>query len=254
MLKINDFQFKSRLFLGTGKFSDFDIQKEAVVASETEVLTFAVRRMNIFEPSQPNFLEKIDLNKYKFLPNTAGAKTAEEAVRIAKLADASGICHMVKVEIIGCDKTLLPDPVETLKATEQLLNEGFTVLPYTSDDVVLARRLEELGAHAVMPGASPIGSGQGIINPLNLSFIIEQANVPVIVDAGIGSPKDVAEAMELGADAVLLNTAVSGAKDPVKMARAMKLAVEAGHLGYEAGRIPRKRTATASSPLEGISV
>ena len=254
MLKINDFQFKSRLFLGTGKFSDFDIQKEAVVASETEVLTFAVRRMNIFEPSQPNFLEKIDLNKYKFLPNTAGAKTAEEAVRIAKLADASGICHMVKVEIIGCDRTLLPDPVETLKATEQLLNEGFTVLPYTSDDVVLARRLEELGAHAVMPGASPIGSGQGIINPLNLSFIIEQANVPVIVDAGIGSPKDVAEAMELGADAVLLNTAVSGAKDPVKMARAMKLAVEAGHLGYEAGRIPRKRTATASSPLEGISV
>lgn len=254
MLKINNYHFNSRLFLGTGKFSDFDIQKEAVDASETEVLTFAVRRMDIFESSQPNFLEKIDLDKYKFLPNTAGAKTAEEAVRIAKLADASGICHMVKVEIIGCDKTLLPDPVETLKATELLLNDGFTVLPYTSDDVVLARKLEELGAHAIMPGASPIGSGQGIINPLNLSFIIEQANVPVIVDAGIGSPKDVAEAMELGADAVLLNTAVSGAKDPVKMAKAMKLAVVAGRLGYEAGRIPRKRTATASSPLEGVSV
>jgi len=254
MLKIGDYQFHSRLFLGTGKFSDFEIQKEAVDVSETEVLTFAVRRMNIFEPSQPNFLEKIDLNKYKFLPNTAGAKTAEEAVRIAKLADASGLCHMVKVEIIGCDKTLLPDPVETLKASEQLLNEGFTVLTYTSDDVVLARRLEELGVHAVMPGASPIGSGQGIVNPLNLSLIIEQANVPVIVDAGIGSPKDAAYAMELGADGVLLNTAVSGAKDPVKMAYAMKLAVEAGKLGCEAGRIPMKRTATASSPLKGVSV
>src|SRR5699024_9481719 len=207
MLKIEEYEFSSRLFLGTGKFDDFDIQKEAVKESETEVLTFAVRRMNIYEPNQPNFLEKIDLSAYKFLPNTAGAKTAEEAVRIAKLADASGICHMVKVEIIGCDKTLLPDPVETLKATEQLLEESYTVLTYTSDDVVLARRLEELGAHAIMPGASPIGSGQGIINPLNLQFIIEQANVPVIVDAGIGSPKDAAYAMELGADGILLNSA-----------------------------------------------
>ena len=253
MLKIGEYRFQSRLFLGTGKFPDFDVQKEAVDVSETEVLTFAVRRMNIFEPDQPNFLEKIDLQKYKFLPNTAGAKTAEEAVRIAKLANASGVCHMVKVEIIGCDKTLLPDPVETLKATEQLLAEGFTVLPYTSDDVVLARRLEELGAHAVMPGASPIGSGQGIINPINLQFIIEQANVPVIVDAGIGAPKDVAYAMELGADGVLLNTAVSGANDPVKMAKAMKLATEAGRIGYEAGRIQMKRYATTSSPTEGVS-
>lgn len=252
MLKINQYTFHSRLFLGTGKFSDFDIQREAVDVSETEVLTFAVRRMNIFEPSQPNFLEKIDLNKYKFLPNTAGAKTAEEAVKIAKLADASGICHMVKVEIIGCDKTLLPDPVETLRATEMLLAEGFTVLPYTSDDVVLSRKLEELGAHAIMPGASPIGSGQGIINPVNLRYIIEQANVPVIVDAGIGSPKDAAYAMELGADGVLLNTAVSGADDPVKMAKAMKLATEAGRLGYEAGRIPERRLAVASSPKAGM--
>jgi thiazole synthase len=254
MLKIGNYEFNSRLFLGTGKFADFDTQREAVHASETEVLTFAVRRMNIFEPSQPNFLEKIDLEKYKFLPNTAGAKTAEEAVRIAKLADASGLCHMVKVEIIGCDKTLLPDPLETLRASEMLLEEGFTVLTYTSDDVVLARRLEELGVHAVMPGASPIGSGQGIINPLNLRLIIEQANVPVIVDAGIGSPKDAVEAMELGADGVLLNTAVAGAKDPVKMAEAMKLAVHAGKLGAEAGRIPIKSTATASSPTEGVSV
>src|SRR5690606_3749352 len=157
MLKIGEYPFQSRLFLGTGKFPDFDIQKEAVDVSETEVLTFAVRRMDIFDPKQPNFLEKIDVSKYKFLPNTAGAKTAEEAVRIAKLAKASGLCHMVKVEIIGCDKTLLPDPVETLRATEMLLEDGFTVLTYPSDDVVLARRLEELGAHAIMPGASPIG-------------------------------------------------------------------------------------------------
>ncbi|WP_018933708.1 MULTISPECIES: thiazole synthase [Gracilibacillus] len=254
MLQVGNDTFQSRLFLGTGKYPNYDIQKQAVDVSETEVLTFSVRRMNIFDPDQPNFLEKIDLKKYRFLPNTAGAKNAEEAVRIAKLADASGLCDMVKVEVIGCDKTLLPDPVETLKATETLLAEGFTVLPYTSDDVVLARKLEELGAHAIMPGASPIGSGQGIINPLNLQFIIEQASVPVIVDAGIGSPKDAAYAMELGADGVLLNTAVSGANDPVKMAEAMKLAVEAGRLGFEAGRIAKKEYAVASSPKEGISV
>ncbi|MCF6411281.1 thiazole synthase [Pseudalkalibacillus salsuginis] len=254
MLKIGNDSFQSRLLLGTGKYPNFDVQKEAVEASETEILTFTVRRMNIFEPSQPNFLEKLDLEKYTFLPNTAGAKTAEEAVRHAKLAKASGLCDMVKVEVIGCDKTLLPDPVETLKATEELVKEGFIVLPYTSDDVVLARRLEELGAHAIMPGASPIGSGQGIINPLNLSFIIEQSNVPVIVDAGIGSPADAAYAMELGADAVLLNTAVSAVEDPVRMAKAMKLAIEAGRLGFEAGRIPKKRYATASSPAEGMSI
>ncbi|SFL40095.1 thiazole-phosphate synthase [Gracilibacillus orientalis] len=254
MLKVGNYTFNSRLFLGTGKYPNYDMQKQAVDVSETEVLTFSVRRMNIFDADQPNFLEKIDLEKYRFLPNTAGAKNAEEAVRIAKLADASGLCDMVKVEVIGCDKTLLPDPVETLKATETLLAEGFTVLPYTSDDVVLARKLEELGAHAIMPGASPIGSGQGIINPLNLQFIMDQANVPVIVDAGIGSPKDAAYAMELGADGVLLNTAVSGAHDPVKMAHAMKLAVEAGQLGFEAGRIAKKEYAVASSPKEGISL
>ena len=252
MLKIGSYEFKSRLLLGTGKYPNFDIQKEAVNVSGTEILTFSVRRMNIFDPSQPNFLEKLDLKKYTLLPNTAGAKTAQEAVRIAKLANASGLCNMIKVEVIGCQKTLLPDPIETLKASEELLKEGFTVLPYTSDDVLLARRLEELGCHAIMPGASPIGSGQGIINPLNLSFIIEQANVPVIIDAGIGTPSDAAIAMELGADGVLLNTAVSGASDPVKMALAMKLAIEAGRLGFEAGRIPKKRYATASSPSEGM--
>jgi thiazole synthase len=254
MLKIGPYEFQSRLLLGTGKYPSLEVQKQAVEASGAEILTFAVRRMNILDPNHPNFLENLDLKKYKLLPNTAGAKTAEEAVRIARLAKASGLCDMIKVEVIGCEKTLLPDPVETLKATEMLLKEGFIVLPYTSDDVVLAKRLQELGCHAVMPGAAPIGSGQGIVNPLNLSFIIEQATVPVIVDAGIGSPADAALAMELGADGVLLNTAVSGAADPVKMAKAMKLAVEAGRLGYEAGRIPKKRYATASSPTEGMSV
>lgn len=252
MLKVGNHTFHSRLLLGTGKYSSFEVQKEAVEVSEAEILTFAVRRMNIFEESQPNFLEQLDLTKYKLLPNTAGAKTAEEAVRIARLAKASGLCDMIKVEVIGCDKSLLPDPIETLKASEMLLNEGFIVLPYTSDDVVLARRLEELGVHAIMPGASPIGSGKGIINPLNLKFIIEQSNVPVIVDAGIGSPKDAAFAMELGADGVLLNTAVSNAKDPVKMAVAMKLAIEAGRLGYEAGRIEEKNYGEASSPITGL--
>jgi thiazole synthase len=252
MLTLGKYEFHSRLLLGTGKYPDFDTQKKAVTASETEILTFTVRRMNIFEKDQPNLLEQLDLEKYKLLPNTAGAKTAKEAVRHAKLARASGLCDMIKVEVIGCSRTLLPDPVETLKATEELVKEGFTVLPYTSDDVVLARRLEELGAHAIMPGAAPIGSGQGIINSVNLRFIIEQSNVPIIVDAGIGSPADAAYAMELGADGVLVNTAVSAAGDPVKMAGAMKLAVNAGRLGFEAGRIPVKSYATASSPMEGI--
>ena len=253
MLKIGPYEFNSRLLLGTGKFPNFEIQKQAVDVSETQILTFAVRRMNIFEASQPNFLEMLDVSKFTLLPNTAGASTAEEAVRIARLAKASGLCDMIKVEVIGDQKTLLPDPIETLKASEMLLEEGFIVLPYTSDDVLLAKRLQDLGVHAIMPGASPIGSGQGIVNPLNLSFIIEQSTVPVIVDAGIGSPSDASIAMEMGADGVLLNTAVSGAKDPVKMALAMKLAIEAGRLGYEAGRIPKKRYASASSPMEGLS-
>lgn len=253
MLKIGNFTFNSRLLLGTGKYPDFETQKKAVDVSETDILTFTVRRMNIFEPQQPDLLQQLDVGRYTLLPNTAGAENAEEAVRHAKLAKASGLCDMIKVEVIGCKKTLLPDPVETLKATEMLLEEGFTVLPYTSDDVVLAKRLEEMGAHAVMPGASPIGSGQGILNPHQLDLIIEQAEVPVIVDAGIGSPADAAAAMELGADGVLLNTAVSAADDPVKMAEAMKLAIQAGRLGFEAGRIPKKRYAAASSPMEGMS-
>lgn len=252
MLKIGNRIFQSRLLLGTGKYPSYEIQKEAVAVSGAEILTFAVRRMNVFEESQPNFLEQLDLTKYSLLPNTAGAKNAEEAVRIAKLAKASGLCDMVKVEIIGCSKSLLPDPIETLKASEKLLELGFTVLPYTSDDVVLARRLEELGVHAVMPGAAPIGSGRGIINPLNIRLIIEQSAIPVIVDAGVGSPKDAAYAMELGADGVLLNTAVSNANNPVKMAKAMSLAIEAGRLGFEAGRMDMKEYGEASSPLSGL--
>ncbi|MGI1805334.1 thiazole synthase [Exiguobacterium sp. TDN 0502] len=252
MLKIGEKTFDSRLLLGTGKYTDATVQQEAIDASAAQILTFAVRRLDLFDKQQANFLESLDLAKYELLPNTAGAKTAEEAVRLAKLARASGMCDMVKVEVIGCDKTLLPDPIETLRASEELLKEGFIVLPYTSDDVVLARRLEELGCHAIMPAASPIGSGQGILNPFHLQFIIEQTTVPVIVDAGIGSPADVAYAMELGADGVLLNSAVAHAKDPVKMARAMRLAVEAGRLGYEAGRIEKKQYAVASSPTTGL--
>ncbi|MFB5661814.1 thiazole synthase [Alteribacillus sp. HJP-4] len=253
MLNIGPYSFNSRLFLGTGKYENAEIQRCSVQKSETEVLTFAVRRMNIFDTSQPDPFEEMDLSGFRLLPNTAGAKTADEAVRIAKMADAANMCDMIKVEVIGCDKTLLPDPVETLKASEILLKEGYTVLPYTSDDVVLARKLQELGVHAIMPGASPIGTGLGIINPYNLSHIIEQAEVPVIVDAGIGSPKDASYAMELGADGILLNTAVSGAEVPEKMAEAMKYAVEAGRLGYEAGRIDKKFYAQASSPAEGMS-
>ncbi|WP_286884531.1 thiazole synthase [Aneurinibacillus sp. UBA3580] len=253
MLRIGPYEFSSRLLLGTGKFPNFDIQRRAVEVSGTEILTFAVRRMNIYDPAQPNFLEQLDLQKYKLLPNTAGASTAEEAVRIARLARASGLCDMIKVEVIADTKTLLPDPIATLEATRILVEDGFIVLPYTNDDPVLARHLQEAGAHAVMPGASPIGSGQGILNPLNLSIIIEEATVPIIVDAGIGTPSDAVIAMELGADGVLLNTAVAGAKDSVKMAEAMMLAIKAGRLGYEAGRIPKKRYAQASSPMEGMS-
>jgi len=252
LLTIGSYTFTSRLLLGTGKFSDLDIQQQAVDASETEVLTFAVRRLNLDNPDNPNFLERLDLRKYTLLPNTAGAQTAEEAVRIARLAKASGLCDMIKVEVIGDMRTLLPDPIGTLKATEMLVKEGFTVLTYTSDDPLLARRLVEAGAAAVMPAASPIGSGLGLLNPHYLTFILEECagKVPVIVDAGIGSPADAAEAMELGADAVLLNTAVAGAQNPILMAEAMKLGVLAGRKGYLAGRIAKKRYANASSPME----
>ncbi|MDO7904912.1 thiazole synthase [Paenibacillus sp. JX-17] len=252
MFRIGEREFQSRLLLGTGKFKDLDVQGEAVQLSEAEILTFAVRRLNLERIGEPNFLDRLDLKRYSLLPNTAGASTAEEAVRIARLAKASGLCDMIKVEVIGDAQTLLPDPLETYKACETLLSEGFVVLPYISDDVILAKRLQQLGVHAVMPGASPIGTGRGILNSFNLELIIEQAEVPVIVDAGIRSPKDAANAMELGADAVLLNTAVSGSSNPAAMALAMKLAVQAGRIAYEAGMIPVKRYASASSPQEGM--
>jgi thiazole synthase len=252
VLKIGPYEFKSRLLLGTGKFPSLDVQARAVELSEAEVLTFAIRRLPIDNPEAPNFLESLNLKKFTLLPNTAGAYTVEECVRIARLAKASGLCDMIKVEVIGDPRTLLPDPIGTLEATKILVDEGFIVLPYTSDDPILARKLQEAGAAAVMPGASPIGSGQGIINQGNLRFIIEEAKVPVIVDAGIGGPADAALAMELGADAVLLNSAVSLAKDPALMAEAFKLAVIAGRKGFVAGRIPKKRYASASSPVEGM--
>lgn len=250
-LVIDGVELKSRLFLGTGRFKNPQVQKEAIAASGTEVLTFAIRRVNLNDPNQDAILQHIDLQKFRFLPNTAGAKTADEAVRIARLAKASGISNWIKVEVCVNEKTLLPDPIETLKATEQLVKEGFVVLPYTSDDPMLCKRLEEAGAAAVMPGASPIGTGLGLLNPYNLSLIVEEANVPVIVDAGIGSAKDVVEAMEIGVDGILLNTAVAEAKDPVKMAAAMKHAVEAGRLSYLAGRIEKRRYAKPSSTPTG---
>jgi thiazole synthase len=252
LLRIGPYTFESRLLLGTGKFSDLKTQGEAVTRSGSQILTFAIRRLPIDQPEAANFLEQLDLKRFTLLPNTAGAYTVEEAVRIARLSRASGLCDMIKVEVIGNPKTLLPDPIGTLEATKILVEEGFIVLPYTNDDPILAEKLEAAGAAAVMPGASPIGSGQGVVNPNNIRFIVEQAKVPVIVDAGIGGPADAALAMELGADGVLLNTAVAHATNPPLMAHAFKLAVEAGRAGYLAGRIPKKRYASASSPTEGM--
>jgi thiazole synthase len=240
--------FRSRLFLGTGKYPDFDTMAAALEASGTEVVTVALRRVNLDERGKGSLLDFVDPAKYLFLPNTAGCYTADEAVRTARLARELGGWDWVKLEVIGDKKTLFPDNVELLKATERLVAEGFTVLPYTSDDPVTCRKLEELGAAAVMPLGAPIGSGMGIRNPANLRIILEQANVPVIVDAGVGTASDAALAMELGAHGVLMNTAIAEAQHPVRMARAMKLAVEAGWLAAHAGRIPRKLYASASSP------
>jgi len=247
--------FRSRLFLGTGKYPDFQTMAAALEASGTEVVTVALRRVTFGEGGergQGSLLDFVDPAKYLLLPNTAGCYTAEEAVRTARLARELGGWDWVKLEVIGDKKTLFPDNVELLKATETLVAEGFIVLPYTNDDPVVCRRLEDLGAAAVMPLGAPIGSGMGIRNPANLRIILEQAKVPVIVDAGVGTASDAALAMELGAQGVLMNTAVAEAQDPVRMARAMKLAVEAGWLAAHAGRIPRKLYASASSPLTGL--
>ena len=245
-------EFHSRLILGTGKYRDERVMVEAFAASGTEMVTVALRRVNLDDLGKGSLIDHIDQDRYLLLPNTAACYTADDAIRTARLARELGGWNWVKLEVIGDEKTLFPDNEELLVATRELVADGFIVLPYTTDDPITCRKLEDLGAAAVMPLAAPIGSGMGIRNPANLRIIVEQANVPVIVDAGVGTASDAALAMELGADGVLMNTGVAGAEDPVRMARAMKLAVEAGWLAANAGRIPRKLYATASSPLEGV--
>ena len=246
--------YRSRLLTGTGKFKDLAETARATEAAGAEIVTVAIRRTNIGQtPGEPNLLDVLPLSRYTILPNTAGCYTAEDAVRTCRLARELLDGHkLVKLEVLGDQKTLFPDVVQTLKAAETLVADGFDVMVYTSDDPILARRLEEIGCVAVMPLAAPIGSGLGIQNRWNLVEIVENAKVPVLVDAGVGTASDAAIAMELGCDGVLMNTAIAGAKDPVLMAHAMKLAVEAGRAAFRAGRIPRKRYASASSPLDGI--
>ncbi len=251
-LIIRGIEFKSRLWVGTGKYKSFEETARAIEASGTDVVTVAVRRVNILDRSRENLLDYIDPKKYKILPNTAGCYTLEDALRYARLAREAGISDMVKLEVIGDEKTLFPDVCGLLKATEILAKEGFIVLPYTNDDPVTAKKLVDAGAAAVMPLGAPIGSGLGIRNPYNIKIILETVNVPVIVDAGVGTASDVSQAMELGCDAVLVNTAIAGAKDPIMMAEALKHACIAGRLAYIAGRIPKKLYASASSPIEGM--
>jgi thiazole synthase len=247
-------EFGSRLILGTGKYADFETMQAAHEASGTEMVTVAVRRIDIHDRGKASLLGHIDTRKIMLLPNTAGCYSAEDAIRYARLGREAGLSDFVKLEVIGDEKTLFPDNEALLQATRVLVQEGFIVLPYTNDDPVVCKKLEQAGAAAVMPLGAPIGSGLGIQNPNNIRIILETVSVPVIVDAGVGTASDAAIAMELGAAGVLMNTGVAGAKDPVRMARAMRLAVEAGRLACEAGRIPKKRYASASSPVEGMLV
>jgi thiazole synthase len=254
-LKVGKYSFQSRLFVGTGKYATFELMRDCLAASGTECVTVAVRRVKLDAPPQENLLSFIDEKKYRILPNTAGCFSAEDAIRTAHLSREALETDLVKLEVLSDPKTLLPEPVGTLKAAEQLVKEGFTVLVYTSDDPIMARHLAKLGVASVMPAGSPIGSGQGVLNPNNLRIILEtvreEFGIPIIVDAGVGTASDVAQAMEYGADGVLLNTGIAGAKDPLRMAYAMKAGVEAGRLAHLAGRIPRKLYANASSPMEG---
>jgi thiazole synthase len=262
-LTIGTHTFRSRLFVGTGKYSSFDLMRDCLDASGAEVVTVAVRRERLFDAQGRNLLDYLDLSRYTVLPNTAGCYSAEDALRHARLGsellanmNKSG-ADWVKLEVLADPRTLLPDPLATLEATRILVAEGFQVLCYTSDDPVMARRLKDAGAASVMPAGSPIGSGQGVLNPNNIRIILEDLKrddprYPVIVDAGVGTASDVAIAMELGCDGVLLNTGIAGADDPLRMAQAMRLACEAGYLAARAGRIPRKLYATASSPTEGL--
>jgi len=246
--QINGKTFTSRLLVGTGKYATHELMAECLEASGTEMVTVALRRIPLDKKNEKNLLDFIDLKKYTLLPNTAGCYSAEEAIRVAHLARAAGLSDFIKLEVLFDEKTLLPDPLATLEATKILVKEGFTVMTYTSDDPVMAQKLEQAGAHAVMPAGSPIGSGQGVLNPNNIRIILEKLKCPVLIDAGVGSASDVAFAMELGVVAVLLNTAIAHAKDPLKMAYAMKNACEAGRLSYRAGRIPKKLYAQASTP------
>ena len=250
-LKIGLYEFTSRLIIGTGKYASFDIMEEALEASGAQVVTVAIRRVNL-DSKEPTLLDHIDLKKYTLLPNTAGCYSADEAVRTARLARQACNTELIKLEVIGDQKTLMPDNLETLKATETLVKEGFTVMPYVTDDPVLAKRLEEAGASCVMPLAAPIGSGQGILNRLNVELVKEAVKVPVIVDAGVGTASDAAVAMEIGVDGVLMNTGIAASENPVQMARAMRLSVQAGRLAYLAGRMQIKRYANASSPTAGL--
>jgi thiazole synthase len=251
-LELGGKQYNSRLIVGTGKYKDFAETKAAVEESGAEIVTVAVRRVNITDRKKENLLDYLDPKRYQILPNTAGCFTAEEAIRTLRLAREVGVGDLVKLEVIGDTKTLFPDVSATIEAARVLVKEGFKVMPYITDDPVTCLRLQEIGCVAVMPLAAPIGSGLGIRNPFNLAIIIEQAKVPVIVDAGVGTASDAALAMELGCDGVLMNTAIAGAKDPIAMARAMKLGIEAGRLAFLAGRIERRLYATASSPLTGL--
>jgi thiazole synthase len=246
--------YRSRLLVGTGKYRDLEETRRAVEASGAEIVTVAVRRTNIGQnPGEPNLLDVLPPDRYTVLPNTAGCYDAESAVRTCRLARELLDGHdLVKLEVLGDEKTLFPDVVETLRAAEVLVKDGFQVMVYTNDDPVMARRLEDLGVVSVMPLAAPIGSGLGIRNPYNILTIVESARVPVLVDAGVGTASDAAVAMELGCDGVLMNTAIAAAKDPVLMASAMRKAVEAGREAFRAGRMPRRRYASASSPIEGV--
>jgi thiazole synthase len=244
-------EFSSRLLIGTGKYPSHQVMRAAHEASGAEVVTVAVRRVNLTDRTKESLLDYIDPARYFLLPNTAACYTADDAIRTARLGREAGLSHWVKLEVIGDEKTLFPDNEALLAATRVLVKEGFVVLPYTSDDPVVCRKLEDAGAAAVMPLGAPIGSGLGIQNPNNIRIIKEQARVPVVVDAGVGTASDATFAMELGADAVLMNTAIALAQDPVAMARAMKLGVEAGRLAYRAGRIPKRMYASASSPVDG---
>ena len=252
-LKIADRQFHSRLIIGSGKYASFHQMARCLEATGAEMVTVAVRRVNLTDRSQESLLDYIDPKKYFILPNTAGCYTADEAIRAARLAREVGLSHWIKLEVIGDEKTLFPDNLGLLEATRVLVKEGFVALPYTNDDLVTARRLVDAGASAVMPLGAPIGSGMGIQNVSNLRILREMiTEVPLIVDAGVGTASDAAVAMELGADAVLMNSGVALAQEPEVMAQAMKLALEAGRLAYLAGRMPRRLYASASSPLEGV--